>query len=591
LLNSFKKHIASTHYSQTSKLTINVDTTSFDSNELASFNSRTSSVNTQTSIEMPPIQTLLVDNCNNPNLSGNQIEQFLASLYPNSQIPRSVVQTVTEGVTDIIRGIRGSLVNCAPGIPPNISDYINTTFQGFESRFSNLNTEYKRIKYYTDCGSYISPTEIIIGQRLNENRNNNTFSIIPTHCTEQFIPMRDVLKKFFQLKDILKNSIDYVNETKSCDAVLMNFTQGSVWKNKMKDYGKNQIVFPIFLFFDDYEVGNPLGSHSGTHKLGAVYFTFPCIPIHLQSSLSNIFLALLFHSSDRQQFGNHIIFSPLINELNYLKETGIEIESDEFKGNIKFELGLIVGDNLGIHSITGFVESFSSNYPCRVCKIRKEDMRKQCYADVNLIRSLEQYNLDLLECDVTTSGIKDVCVWHDVCGFNVLDQSGMDIMHDLLEGVCKFDMAFLLNYYIYELNIFSLQILNERMINFDYGPDSSSKRPVLNIENIRKNNIRLSASEMLVLVRYFGLLIGDFVPKNDPVWHLYILLRQILDLVTSMSLQIDSCELLKILIAEHHDLYLRFSKQSLKPKHHFMSHYHTMLKKIWPPCSIMVNEV
>lgn len=209
-------------------------------------------------------------------------------------------------------------------------------------------------------------------------------------------------------------------------------------------------------------------------------------------------------------------------------------------------------------------------------------MKKQCYADVNLIRSLEQYNLDVLECDVTNSGIKDVCVWHDVCGFNVLDQSGMDIMHDLLEGVCKFDMAFLLNYYIYELKIFSLQILNERMIHFDYGPDSSSKPPVLNVENIHKNNLRLSASEMLVLVRYFGLIIGDFVPINDPVWHLYILLRQILDLVTSLSLQIDSCELLQILIVEHHELYLKFSRQHLKPKHHFMLHYHTMLKKFGP---------
>jgi len=322
---------------------------------------------------MPHIQSLLVDNINNSNLPGNQIEQFLASLYANSQIPRSVVQTVTEGVTDIIRGIKGSLVNCVIEIPPNVSDHINTTFLGIESRFSSLNTEYKRIKYYTDYSSYISPVEIVIGQSLNENRNNKTFSIIPTHCTEQFIPMRDVLKKIFQLKDILKDTIDYVNKIKSCDSVLINFIQGSVWEKKMKDYGENQIVLPIFLFFDDYEVG----SYSGIHKLGAVYFTIPCIPIHLQSSLSNIFLALLFHSSDRQQFGNHIIIRPLINELNYLRDTGIEIESDKFKGNIKFELGLIVGDNLGIHSITGFVESFSSNYPCRVCKIRKEGMKKQ----------------------------------------------------------------------------------------------------------------------------------------------------------------------------------------------------------------------
>jgi len=39
----------------------------------------------------------------------------------------------------------------------------------------------------------------------------------------------------------------------------------------MKEHDKNQMVLPIFMFFDDYEVGNSLGSHSDIHKLGAVY--------------------------------------------------------------------------------------------------------------------------------------------------------------------------------------------------------------------------------------------------------------------------------------------------------------------------------
>lgn len=126
------------------------------------------------------------------------------------------------------------------------------------------------------------------------------------------------------------------------------------------------------------------------------------------------------------------------------------MNTDKFKGNIKFELGLIVGDNLGVHSITGFVESFSSNYPCRICKIKKEDMRKQCYVDINLQRSWEQYNLDVIDGDVTKSGIKEAFIWHDIKSFRVLDQVGVDVMHDLLEGVCKYDMAFLVFYYVYE---------------------------------------------------------------------------------------------------------------------------------------------
>lgn len=105
-----------------------------------------------------------------------------------------------------------------------------------------------------------------------------------------------------------------------------------------------QCVLPIFLFFDDYEVGNPLGSHSGDHILGAVYISIPCLPPHLQSTLKCIFLALLFHSTDRQKFGNNVIFKPLIDELNFLREQGIDINiNHNYNRNIKFELGLILG--------------------------------------------------------------------------------------------------------------------------------------------------------------------------------------------------------------------------------------------------------
>jgi len=152
-----------------------------------------------------------------------------------------------------------------------------------------------------------------------------------------------------------------MNECKLNEKILLNFLQGSVWKDKNK-YHEYQTVVPIFLFFDDYEIGNPLDSHSGIHKLGAVFSSISCLLPHQKSSLNTIFLALLFHSSDRQKFGNNVIFKPLIDELNYLRNTGTEIETDDFKVNLKFELG-IIGENLGIHSITGFVESFSSKHP------------------------------------------------------------------------------------------------------------------------------------------------------------------------------------------------------------------------------------
>jgi len=65
---------------------------------------------------------------------------------------------------------------------------------------------------------------------------------------------------------------------------------------------------------------------------------------------------------------------------------------------------------------------------------------------------------------------------------------------------------------------------------------------------------------MMSFTRYLGLIIGDFIPRNETV---YILLRKILDLFTSPLLQKECCVLLQIHVAEHHDLHINFSKFNL----------------------------
>jgi hypothetical protein len=61
-------------------------------------------------------------------------------------------------------------------------------------------------------------------------------------------------------------------ETIKISQTFVNFIQGKLWKQKSQEYEiENKIVFPMFLFFDDYQIGNTLGSHSDSNKLGAVY--------------------------------------------------------------------------------------------------------------------------------------------------------------------------------------------------------------------------------------------------------------------------------------------------------------------------------
>lgn len=91
----------------------------------------------------------------------------------------------------------------------------------------------------------------------------------------------------------------------------------------------------------------------------------------------------------------------------------------------------------------------------------------------------------------------------------------------------------------------------------------------------------MSASEMC-LVRYFPLIIGELVPRNNEVFLFYILLRKIVDLCCTRKIQPECNVLLNSLVAEHNRLYLIISNSTLKPKYHFLVHYGELLLKNGP---------
>lgn len=98
-------------------------------------------------------------------------------------------------------------------------------------------------------------------------------------------------------------------------------------------------------------------------------------------------------------------------------------------------------------------------------------------------------------------------------------------MHDLLEGVCNYDMSIIIRNLILEFKYFSLEDLNNRIQFFDYGPIEIKNRPPLITEHSLKSNnttiCKMSASEMWCFVRFFGLMIGDLVPMESEFLKLY----------------------------------------------------------------------
>lgn len=85
----------------------------------------------------------------------------------------------------------------------------------------------------------------------------------------------------------------------------------------------------------------------------------------------NIHLVAPFHIWDLQKYSFDVILEPVINDVKILESQGLSLLfSDE---PLYGTICQITGDNLGMHTVLGFNESFSSRHFCRHCLIEKDD--------------------------------------------------------------------------------------------------------------------------------------------------------------------------------------------------------------------------
>ncbi|XP_070529955.1 uncharacterized protein [Cardiocondyla obscurior] len=259
-----------------------------------------------------------------------------------------------------------------------------------------------------------------------------------------------------------------------------------------------------------------------------------------------------------------------IQVLKFLENEGILVQSNLEVKRVYFVLGLLTGDNLGLHQLFGLVESFSASYFCRLCKMHKKDTQKAVKEDPSLLRNLINYNNDIQLDNTSETGIKEECVFHDISSYHFTENYTVDELHDGREGLCNVDMLIILRNLTHgKYKCFNLEILNNRMLMFGYGPKDSLNKP----PRIYK---------MLCFVRLFGIFVGDLVYEDNPYWQLYLLMRQILDVILAKKLSKGSISYLKVLIQEHHELFISLAGESLTPKLHFLIHYPTIIEQSGP---------
>lgn len=162
--------------------------------------------------------------------------------------------------------------------------------------FSDLNTNSKWTKYFSEKWGIVEPVEVHLGTRFDSKRNKESslYEQVPVNDTFIYIPILKTLEFIFRNEEVCCQ----INKSHSMNPSLyQDFSDGKYYKHHPL-FSKYKNALQIQVYYDNFETANPLRSKQGIHKLGCLYFTLRNLPPRLNSSLMNIHLISLFHSQD-----------------------------------------------------------------------------------------------------------------------------------------------------------------------------------------------------------------------------------------------------------------------------------------------------
>lgn len=494
----------------------------------------------------------------------------------------SLVISMEEIVDDIHNQAKESVKKCLSLQEPDIECKIDQCFEKMENPFGVLNSESKRRQYFIDKWGRVDPVEYVLGTRLDTLRNRTTGAYDQVVVTDKsvYIPILKTLQFIYKHPNIK----EMMQTDSSSRETLHDLCDGDLFKSHAL-FSKQKHAIQIQLFYDDFECANPLGSKRGIHKLGAIYFTLRNFSPKYNSSLRNIHLVALFHAQDIKTYGFSKILDPVVQDIKMLERNGIRVPL--YDQPVYGTIVQVTGDNLGLHCLFGFVESFGARY-CRFCLTEKEDFQTEFNEDspkiVMRTRALHAEHCQTIETNPSlpyVMGVKRSCILNSLQYFNTCENFSVDIMHDILEGVAQYEMKLLILHLISKYT--TSKEIDRRIKSFNYGyMEQNNKPPAVKLGQ-DSNDLGLNAIQSWCLLRNLPLIFGDLVCPDDLHWYLFLLLLQIVNIVFSPVLSKGITVFLKHLIIEHHRLFKQlFPNKRLIPKHHFMVHYPTCILKIGP---------
>ena len=405
----------------------------------------------------------------------------------------------------------------------------------------------------------------------------------------RYVPIPSVLKLVLS-KDEVYDQIEHVQNVLKNPDLLCDYKDGTIFKSH-EFFRRHPMALRLHFYADEFEVCNPIGAKRGKHKVFAVYYTIGNLQAKYRSQLKFIHLAILIRYPDMvclqaDDPSCKELYGPLMKDLDVLSTQGITISLHGNEITYLAALATFSGDNLSAHSIAGFQTYFNCNRMCRVCMI-DHDSIGECFNEEELtIRSKEvhayhQEAIAACEANKRIYGVYHSCALQELSYFEVTCSFPPDIMHDLLEGIVPSVVKQVLATLVSE-RICTLNDINSRLKT---AIDMVDDKPNLLKDSVFKpsGSIIGSASQKWSLFLLLPAIVGEYVPEGHEAWEVYLLLRQITDIVFAPVISRHDLYHLQGCVQTFLSSYAAyFGSDSVTPKFHYLVHYSRMIEMFGP---------
>ena len=460
--------------------------------------------------------------------------------------------------------------------------------------FQGIETEPLQTSYIKSNFNYVEYVEVPLGTKLVRRKKGAKMIIQQKEECFIYIP---ILKSIEQMLSNSRIKSFILKAPSFCEKdIYYDICDGSLFRND-NYFKEHRTALSIILYHDELEVCNPLGSNAGVHKIDMFYYTLGNLTPKFRSKHCAVRLLAIANANLVKKYGIDKILSPIISDLKDLHD-GVIMDFNNKEVEMFGKVLICTGDTLGQHLWGGFKEGVGVAFQkCRSCYCDFEKMQTNFDENLYTLRTKVQYEKDCSRIEeapndnvkkdlLITYGINCRSALCELPNFDVTKQLPQDIMHTLLEGTVQYEVRLVLLHFI-QNGYFTLKELNGAITSHNYGYSETSDRPGPLRETVfygdERYKLKLKASQARLFLRLLPFFLAPMVDTNDSHFLFLIELIQMVQLIYSPVIKLDTLQCLKQMISEH---LVKFSElfpdKNILPKQHYLIHIPEMIKSIGP---------